>query len=250
MENARAAGQFVVSSAGNYGYLGCSSVSVPPAIYDAVFAVGALDAGGTLANYSSRGPVVADGSNRIKPDITPPGTGIYSTYLDDGYATMNGTSMAAPHVAGVVALLWSALPDLIGDVEATEALLRQSATPVPSADCSDAGAPAVPNNAFGAGHVDVYAALLFALDAPSLRVTVVDGENAPLPNVVVRVLNPASGHTDTQTTDAAGVAFFPAIRTHDWVGEKRMRFILDQGTQAQILVDAPVRLFFPRLDSQ
>jgi serine protease len=42
-----------------------------------------------------------------KVDVAAPGVGIRSTYLDGGYATMTGTSMAAPHVAGVIARVWS-----------------------------------------------------------------------------------------------------------------------------------------------
>ena len=51
----------------------------PPAIYDSVFSVGAVDQGGNMAPFSSRGPVTIDGSNRIKPDISAPGVDVVSS---------------------------------------------------------------------------------------------------------------------------------------------------------------------------
>ncbi|PYI49116.1 MAG: hypothetical protein DMF11_01900, partial [Verrucomicrobia bacterium] len=57
----------------------CSTVSDPPAFYAASYTAGALSTGtDTIASFSSRGPVTRDGSGRIKPDITAPGTGTRS----------------------------------------------------------------------------------------------------------------------------------------------------------------------------
>lgn len=64
--------------------------------------VGSVDKSDEIASYSSRGST-SDG--RIKPDIVAPGTGIQSTYNNDGFTTLSGTSMATPHVAGQAALL-------------------------------------------------------------------------------------------------------------------------------------------------
>lgn len=124
----RAAGIFVVASAGNSGP-DCSTVTDPLPLYDEVFSVGAVDRQNNIANFSSVGPVLADGSGRIKPDIAAPGVDVLSAWPGGGYAYSSGTSMAGPHVAGVVALIWSANPALIGDIEATEAILRASAIP-------------------------------------------------------------------------------------------------------------------------
>lgn len=122
----RLAGIFVVASAGNSGP-DCSSITDPIALYDAAFTVGAVDMNNNIASFSSVGPVTADGSVRTKPDIVAPGVNVLSAWPGNGYAVSSGTSMAGPHVAGVVALLWSASPALIGDIEGTEAILRQAA---------------------------------------------------------------------------------------------------------------------------
>jgi subtilisin family serine protease len=71
--------------------------------------------------------------------------------------------MAGPHLAGVVALLWSAQPHLIGDIEATERLIIETARPYEgdmSLGCFSGG---FPSNAYGYGVVDVYAAVKKAL---------------------------------------------------------------------------------------
>jgi subtilisin family serine protease len=162
----RAAGIFVVASAGNSGPA-CSSVNDPIALYDDVFTVGAVDRDGDLAIFSSRGPVAVDGSQRLKPDIAAPGVDVLSAWPGSTYAYAGGTSMAGPHVAGVVALLWSANPDLIGDIDRTEQILRETARPyegVISAHGACDDLP-LPNNGVGYGLLDAYAAVQQALEA-------------------------------------------------------------------------------------
>jgi hypothetical protein len=159
----RQAGIFMVVSAGNTGYYGCGSVDAPPAIYDEVYTVGAIDNSGELAFFSSIGPVEADGSLRVKPDVLAPGDGVLSAFPNGTYEIASGTSMAGPHVVGVVALMWSANPDLIGEVDLTEDILNRTTInyegriPV----CSDGSI--VPNNVTGFGIVDAYAAVNEAL---------------------------------------------------------------------------------------
>jgi subtilisin family serine protease len=137
-----------------------------------VFSVGAIDRTDQAANFSSRGPVTADGNQILKPDIVAPGVDIRSS-VPSGYASLLGTSMAGPHVAGVVALLWSADPALIGDVDRTETILIETAQPLTvDAVCPGGGADAatvcacgtdlpdsVPNQVYGWGQVDAWAAL-------------------------------------------------------------------------------------------
>lgn len=149
-----AAGIYVVSAAGNSGPF-CGSVQDPPATHGDVLSVGAVTSAGKVADFSSRGPTAA---GLTKPDLVAPGQGVLSAMPGGGYATRSGTSMASPHVAGVVALLWSAKPELIGDIETTTRLLRETARPVPvhKNDCGQ------PENVVGAGIVDAYAAVMAA----------------------------------------------------------------------------------------
>jgi subtilase family protein len=117
------------SRSGNSGP-GCFTVVDPPSIYDASYTVGALTTDtDNIASFSSRGPVSADASNRMKPDITAPGTNTRSCLnnSDSAYGTLSGTSMATPHVAGGVALLWSARPEFRHNIDATEGALNNSA---------------------------------------------------------------------------------------------------------------------------
>jgi subtilisin family serine protease len=156
IEAQRSAGILTVVAAGNAGP-SCSTVQDPPAIYDAAFSVGATDAGDNIASFSSLGPVAVDGSGRLKPDICAPGDNVRSSAPGGDYASASGTSLAAPHVAGAVALLWSASPTLRGRVDATEWALAHSAVALFSTQCGDP-ANTVPNNVFGWGRLDTVAA--------------------------------------------------------------------------------------------
>jgi subtilisin family serine protease len=159
--NTEASGIFVEASAGNSGP-SCSTVSDPPAIYASAFSTGAVDISNTLAGFSSRGPVTSDGSGRMKPDVVSPGVNVRSSTnsTDTSYASFSGTSMAGPHVAGVVALLWSARPDLVRNIAATKQVLTSTANPSVAGGGSGCGGSAVvPNNHFGWGLVDARAAV-------------------------------------------------------------------------------------------
>jgi membrane protease YdiL (CAAX protease family) len=170
VENLRMTGQMMVVSAGNSGPA-CSTVQDPPATYDAVFSVGATGRNDRVASFSSRGPVgVGAEGSVLKPDIVAPGIDVRSA-VPGGYASLPGTSMAGPHVTGAVALLWSAVPELVGDLERTESLLAETAQRLtPDAACPGGqqgmaivcacgqGPDAVPNNVYGWGQVDVWAA--------------------------------------------------------------------------------------------
>lgn len=162
----RDAGVFVVASAGNDGP-GCSSINSPLAVYEDVFSVGAVDRNRQLADFSSRGPVISDKSGRVKPDISAPGVGVLSAFPGGSYAIESGTSMAGPHIVGVVALMWSANPKLIGDIETTERILRETAQRADKSGeqivCGDPNA--VPNDLTGYGIVDAYAAVKRAQSA-------------------------------------------------------------------------------------
>jgi subtilisin family serine protease len=157
VEAQAAAGIMMVAGAGNDGP-DCSTVFYPPALYEASYTVGALNTGtDTIAGFSSRGPVTVDGSNRIKPDITAPGTGTRSSYntSDNAYVSLSGTSMATPHIAGAITLLWCARPDLRHDITGSRTVLDNAAHVISSTQCGD---PGPPNNVYGWGRVDISAA--------------------------------------------------------------------------------------------
>ncbi|WP_341717829.1 S8 family serine peptidase [Micromonospora sp. FIMYZ51] len=179
----RAAGIFPVFSAGNDGPA-CGSAG-SPGDYPDSYAVGAYDVNGNIASFSGRG----SGADPLNPNIAAPGSGIRSSVRSGGYATMSGTSMAAPHVAGTVALLWSAAPGLRGDLDATEELLDRTARDVDATTCG--GTPA-DNNVFGEGRLDAYAAVREAPRSGSGRVTGVVSD--------ARTGDPVAGATVTADT--------------------------------------------------
>lgn len=152
----RAAGIFPVFAAGNTSLLnpgGPGSV-VAPANYPESFAVGATDSNDEIASFSLRGPSPYD---EIKPDISAPGVNIRSSVPENSYDNYNGTSMATPAVAGVVALLRSADSSLT--VDEMEDILINTATPKTDSEYPDA-----PNNAYGHGLVDAFSAVSTVAD--------------------------------------------------------------------------------------
>ena len=157
----RAAGIFPAMAAGNSGS-SCSSVSDPPAIYQSSVSVGALDSSNAIASFSSRGPVTADGSNRRKPDLSAPGVNVRGAVPTNGYqGGWSGTSMAAPHVAGGIALLWQAKPSLVGNIDATETRLEKTAVHLKSTQtCGGVSGQTIPNNTFGYGLLNLYRAVV------------------------------------------------------------------------------------------
>ena len=166
VEAQAAAGIMMVVAAGNQGP-DCSTVQFPPGIYAAAYSIGALITGtDSIASFSSRGPVTVDGSNRIKPDITAPGVSIRSATnaCDSCYTITSGTSAATPHIAGAMALLWSAIPSLQNQIDASRAVLNNAAVHIDSTQCGDAGPP---NNVYGWGRVDIFAAVTGTTPTPT-----------------------------------------------------------------------------------
>jgi hypothetical protein len=162
VRNLRSAGIFVVASAGNDGP-GCGTLKFPPANYADLFSVGAIDPSGELAFFSSIGPAVVNNELVSKPDLIAPGVDVLSSTPGNTYARYSGTSMAGPHVVGVVALMWAANPNLIGDIDTTTRILIESASPYDGVlpDCP--GAQDTPSTAVGYGLLDAYRAVEMAL---------------------------------------------------------------------------------------
>ena len=135
----RAAGILPVVAAGNFGP--AASTSVSPANYPEALSVGSTNDLGVIASDSGRGPSACDGATF--PDVVAPGVSVLTSSLFSLYASVSGTSIAAPHVSGVAALLAGAFP--ASSASAIEQAVKQSAR--------DLGA-AGPDNVYGNGWVD------------------------------------------------------------------------------------------------
>ncbi len=155
------AGIMVVASAGNDGP-SCETIKDQPATHaDYALTVGAYDhKNKKIASFSSRGPSALNGL--VGPHVVAPGVNIRSSVPGNKYegAFWSGTSMAGPHVVGAVALLWSARPELVGQIENTRRIVMASAQNLKSTQaCGGVSGEAIPNNVFGYGLVNVPAAL-------------------------------------------------------------------------------------------
>lgn len=145
MQALRAAGIVPVFAGGNSGPNPATSLS--PGNNPSAFAVGATDNDDAIYLNSSRGPSACGEAPTIYPEIVAPGVGITTTDRYGLYFNTTGTSLAAPHVGGALALLLSANPDLSAEEQMT-ALLTTA---------RDLGEPG-PDNVFGYGRLDVLAA--------------------------------------------------------------------------------------------
>lgn len=199
VEALRQAGIMVVASATNRGPQ-CSTITAPPALYEQSFTVGAFDHNtDQAAGFSARGSVTYDGRSYIKPDIAAPGVNVRSCVPDGGYGYSSGTSMAAPHVTGAVALLLSAAPSLTGEIDAIERTLTRTAQPRADAQCGD---PRTPNNVWGWGALDALAAVKSAT-AGWLQGRVTDGASGQgIQGTKVTAEHHASPGAGTEATSA------------------------------------------------
>ena len=156
LDACESAGIVILFAAGNEGLAGVRRPADRATDDYRTLAVGAVDehtAGWPIAGFSSRGPTYCtpDTSVAVKPEVVAPGVGTLSSLPGGSYGTKSGTSMAAPHVAGVVALIRQACPELT--VEEVKQVLFESAV--------DLGVEGE-ENTYGWGMVDAYAAVLTA----------------------------------------------------------------------------------------
>jgi subtilisin family serine protease len=197
----RAAGILPVFAAGNSGPN--PSTSVSPANYPEAFAVGNVNNSDVIANDSSRGPSACGEAQTYYPELVAPGVSIRTTDLLGFYTNASGTSVAAPHVAGALALLLNAFPNLTVDQQA--AALSTTAV--------DLG-PAGPDDTYGAGRLDVLAAYNSLIEPV--------GGIAELPDVAQRSSSAADASAGDSAALAAGlVAMLVALTTGAWYAKRR-----------------------------
>lgn len=199
----RALGIIPVFAAGNSGP-GTATVG-SPGDYPIVIAVGATDNGDNIASFSSRGPAPDTGLyadttywsrpdwNYIKPDVSAPGAGIRSSLPGGGYDTWDGTSMATPHVTGVLALMFELNPTL--DYATIYDILTNYGVDQPSQGGT------YPNNDYGWGRIN---ALKIIENTPTL--------NAPFVKVQGYTVDDASGNGDGIADPGESVVFYVRLR--------------------------------------
>ena len=193
LRNLRAAGILPVFSAGNYG--SAAGTVLSPANLPEAVAVGAIDDAAVVDPSSSRGPSACD--QHVVPRLVAPGVGVRTTDLYGGYLDASGTSIAAPHVSGVLALLLGARPELSADRQ--QAALESTA--------GDLGVPG-PDNAYGYGRVDALAAYRWLDTAPDFAVVASPAEAAVTPGgstVLTVSVTPANGFAADVTPALTGL---------------------------------------------
>lgn len=185
-----------------------------PGDYPMAFGVGATDINDNIADFSSRGPVFWTGIGDItKPDVSAPGVDVFSSVPGGRYESWQGTSMAAPHVSGVVALMMSLARernvDERLDVDFFKQALEQTAV--------DLGAPGKDND-YGSGRIDAYEAMRKVPPPPVVRfpdfsqstmsVSVPEAALGDLLSYSVRVVNSGDGTADRVVVTVSDVPLF------------------------------------------
>lgn len=168
----RNAGIVPVFSGGNSGS-NPSTIGSPGDNPEAI-AVGAVDIVDNIANFSSRGPTCSAFGTKIKPDIAAPGVSVRSSIPENSYMNLNGTSMAAPHVTGLVALILQANPNLT--VNEIQNIITSSVT--------DLGIGGLDYN-YGAGLINTYKAIQL-VPSPTVYPTI----SPPYPIRKIEVIQP------------------------------------------------------------
>ena len=229
VNNLKAAGVVVVVSAGNSGRGGCHTINAQPAIYENSFSVGATNSRDTIASFSSRGTVMVDGSNRLKPQISAPGVSVQSSIRGGRLASFSGTSMAGPHVAGVVALMISANPEIAGQVDLIEEIIEQSAIPkTDTMNCGGMSGMEVPNPIYGYGRIDAFNAVMMAMDATS------SASDLPVSNHNILVYpNPANDQISFSAKDER----IQSIQIFDGLGKLVFSEQMDEVTSHSVLIN-------------
>ena len=205
VQNWRAAGIIPVFSSGNPGPFCGDGGS--PGDYEESFSVGATDLNDVIADFSGRGP---SAFGKVNPDVAAPGVDITSSVPGGGYAVFSGTSMAAPHAAGTLALVLSAAPELIGDVAGSTTSIASTALDILDLTCGGAD-DGDPNNVYGEGRIDAFAAVQLVATGGTLTGTINRaGTGTPIPGATVNANNGTRPFTSYTGTDGSFTLFLGA----------------------------------------
>ena len=157
-------------------------------------------------------PRSGDGRRQQPPEARHLGArrvSIRSSVPGSGYASFSGTWMAGPHVAGLVALLISASPELAGNVDAIEPVISASAVPrTTSQVCGGVPGSTIPNNTYGWGRVDALAAVNSA--AADLEITQADAPDPTIASVAVTYTLTATNHGPLTAHNVVVTDTFPS----------------------------------------
>lgn len=213
IDGCEASGVVVTWSAGGDGP-GAGSIRSPAdrasTLYNA-FSVGTVNcSSGTtfpydIASFSSRGPTNCDvpAERKIKPELCAPGVNVYSSLPGNSYGIYSGSAMAGAHLAGVVALMRSANPDL--PVDDVKRILLETAR--------DEGATGE-DNTYGWGFVDAYEAVLRSMNPAS------ELDDAPLGRTALFVNRPNPAREETRIHFRLGLGSEVTLSIHDAAGRR------------------------------
>ncbi len=219
----QSAGGIFVAAAGNESSNNATTAAYP-ANYDGVISVGASTRTDSLASFSNYGTNV---------DIVAPGASILSTLPNNRYGSLSGTSMAAPHVSGALALLWGQNPTLSASA-ITNALLNNTDDVLRGSTSQH-------------GRMNVGKAAAALGGSPSTPTTPVVTTPAPqrrnYSTAGFQFLADATSRSSTTTNIPINVADDIAIEdlnvslniSHTWVGDLTIRLIAPDGTTVTLL---------------
>lgn len=235
----RKAGIMVVVSAGNDGG-SCETMNEIPVTVSGAFSIGATRSNDSIASFSSRGPAIILGKKQIKPDVSAPGVSIKSAFPGKKYGSQSGTSMAGPHVAGLAALLFSANPSLIGQVDKVEQIIRETSLPLYSSQvCSNISGGSYPNPVYGYGRIDALAAVKKALSVTSINESV---------DPTIKIY-PLAGHQQLYISTEFGKEIF-TLTLFDIYGREIMNNQVDQSNSSINLPSLPNGMYIYTLSNK